>query len=157
MFKLNLPVLLKLRLNLINVLNFVFVQNIPKYLINIFPCRESVQNWGAMKNGEWSDNWCLDGLTCMYTHHYPWMIDNISHPLCKAHFLLFNTDKKICFKEMWSTSITILSAHQQLTTLCIFFIEILWRYIVQWRKVIIIEFKLKDDVIECDAISQPWI
>ena len=97
-----------------------FLNTCRKYLL----CREIpfVQNWGAMKNGEWSDNWCLDGLTCMYTHHYPWMIDNISHPLCKAHFLLFNAETALLqrnVKHIYHYNQSTFARHQQ------FFVEIL--------------------------------
>ena len=42
------------------------------------------------ENGEWSDNWCLDSPTCLYTHHYhPCMIDKyISYYIIFAYFFV---------------------------------------------------------------------
>ena len=90
-----------------------------KYFLKIFLSCPFVQNWGEMKNGQWSDNWCLDGLTCMYTHHYPCMIDNISHLLCKPRFILFNAEKKCethcCWSAFW--------VNQKLNACCIFLLR----------------------------------
>ena len=86
------------------------------------------------KNGEWSDNWCLDGLTCMYTHHYPCMIDNISHTYGKAYFPFFNYFFFAFNQNTLKHRCTIFHMAQKrvLKVLCIFHC---------WN----IEFKLKDD------------